>query len=365
MTDRVWNFSAGPAALPDPVLDEAREGLRDLGGSGLSILEVSHRSHWFEDVITEAEEGLRELLGIPEGYAVLFFQGGASLQFSTVAMNLLRGRSTGADYVVTGSWGAKAVTEARREGDVRIAWDGAGERFTRVPNADEMKTRSDAAYVHFTSNETIQGVEWSGEPRTPPGVPLVCDGSSDFLSHPIDMSRYGLLYAGAQKNAGPAGVTVVVLREELLERVPDELPSMLDYRTYATSRSMYNTPPTFAIYVVMLVTRWLRTQVGGLEEMARRNEQKACLLYDAIDGSGGFYRGHADPDSRSRMNVTFRLPSEELERAFLERASAEGLLELKGHRSVGGLRASIYNAMPVEGVRALRDLLDAFRAEHA
>ena len=364
MSDRAWNFSAGPATLPTAVLDEAREGIRELDGSGMSILELSHRSSWFERVIAEAEAGLRGLLGIPDGYAVLFLQGGASLQFSMVAMNLLGGRSTGAEYVITGSWGVKAFAEAQRSGAVGAAWDGKDEGFIRVPRTDELRFDRTAAYAHITSNETIQGVEWPTEPDTPAGVPLVCDMSSDFLSRPVDMSRYGVVYAGAQKNAGPAGVTVVVLRQDLLDRVPDDLPTMLDYRTHTRSHSLYNTPPTFAIYVLMLVTRWLRDEVGGLAEMATRNAEKAALLYDAIDGSGGFYRGHAEIGSRSRMNVTFRLPSEELERTFLDRAAERRLLELKGHRSVGGLRASIYNAMPIEGVRALRDLLEDFRSEH-
>ncbi|MEX2273971.1 MAG: 3-phosphoserine/phosphohydroxythreonine transaminase [Actinomycetota bacterium] len=364
MSDRVWNFSAGPATLPERVLAEAREGIHELSGSGMSILEISHRSPAFQDVIAEAEAELRALLGIPDSYAVLFLQGGASLQFSMVAMNLLRGRTPGADYVVTGSWGAKAVSEARHEGSLRIVWSGEDEGFTRVPRPNELRITDDAAYVHFTSNETIQGVQWQSEPDTPDGVPLVCDMSSDFLSRPIEIDRYGVLFAGAQKNAGPAGVTVVALRRELLDRVPDGLPSMLDYRTQEKSKSLYNTPPTFAIYVVMLVARWLRDEIGGLGEMASRNAEKAGLLYDAIDGSGGFYRGHADPSSRSRMNVTFRLPSEDLERRFLDIAAERGLLELKGHRSVGGLRASIYNAMPLEGVRTLTELLETFRAEH-
>jgi phosphoserine aminotransferase len=366
MTRRVWNFAAGPAMLPEPVLEHARDGIADLSGSGMSILEVSHRSPWFEEVIGEAEQGLRELLDVSDRHRVLFCQGGASLQFSMVAMNLLRPAGRPAHYAVTGSWSAKAVAEGRREGDAIVAWDGSDEGFVRVPDDQELTTGappfgSGAAYAHFTSNETIQGVEWPGEPAVPADTPLVSDMSSDFLSRPVDVSRYGLIYAGAQKNAGPAGVTIVIARDDLLERAAEDVPPMLDYRTYARTGSRYNTPPTFAIYVVMLVTRWLRDEIGGLERMAERNRQKASVLYEAIDASGGFYRGHARPDSRSRMNVTFRLPSEDLEREFRQFAEDVGLLELGGHRSVGGLRASIYNAMPLEGVTALREAMEEFR----
>ena len=367
MPERLFNFAAGPGILPLAVLEQARDDLPALPGLGASALEVSHRGAWFTSVIEEAENNLRQLLGVPDRHHVVFCQGGASMQFSMVPMNLLRGTGAAADHVVTGSWGAKAVTEARKEGDVRIAWTGADERFVRVPEPDELleAVAPSPAYVHVTTNETIQGVEFPATPIVPDDVPLVADASSDFLSRPIETELFGLLYAGAQKNAGPAGVTVVIVRDDLLERIPDGLPSTLDYRTYVEHRSLYNTPPVFAIYVLMLVTRWLRDDVGGLEEMGRRNRGKAALLYDAIDAAPDFYRGHARPDSRSLMNVTFRLPSEELDAAFVSEAAERGMVELRGHRSVGGIRASIYNAMPVEGVEALSAFMRAFAARHA
>ncbi|GBC81849.1 Phosphoserine aminotransferase [bacterium HR10] len=359
---RVYNFSAGPAMLPLPVLEEAQRHLLALPGVGMSVLEISHRSRWFEEIRDEAEANLRQLLRLPDHYHVLFLQGGASLQFSMVPMNLRRGREEAA-YIVTGSWSERAAEEARRQGDVRILWSGRAENYTRAPHPQEVPIPSRAAYVHFTSNETIQGVQFATEPETG-DVPLVCDASSDFLSRPIPIERYALLYAGAQKNAGPAGLTLVILRDDLLERIPDGLPTMLDYRTHVRHRSLYNTPPVFAIYIFMLVTRWLLHEIGGLEPMAALNRQKAQLLYDVIDRSEGFYRGHAHPESRSLMNVTWRLPNQELERAFLREAEARGLYELKGHRSVGGLRASLYNAMPLEGVRALRDFMQEFQERY-
>jgi len=362
MHDRRWNFSPGPAALPLSVLEQMREDLPALPGVGASVLEISHRSPAFAAVIEEAEGNLRELLHVPETHRVLFLQGGASLQFAMVPMNLLRGT---AEYVLTGSWSAKALAEAQRIGQTRVVWDGADGGMTTVPRLDRLDLDPAAAYLHVTSNETIQGVQFREGFELQRGAPLVCDGSSDLLSRPIPVERYGLLYGGAQKNAGPAGVTIVLLREDLLERIPLGLPSMLDYRTHVESRSLYNTPPVFAIYVFMLVTRWLRDEIGGLDAMHARNREKAELLYAAIDGSEGFYRGHAAPAARSLMNVTWRLPSPELERSFLAEATAEGLLELKGHRSVGGIRASVYNAMPLEGVEALRAFMDDFRARNA
>jgi phosphoserine aminotransferase len=354
----VANFSAGPATLPPPVLEEVRRDLVSLPGLGISPLEISHRSSWFEGVIGEAEANIRDLLAIPDGYRVLFLQGGATLQFSMVPMDLIPEAGT-AGYVVTGSWGAKALAEAGRLGSAGARWDGREEGYVRVPAAEDVGRRAEDAYLHITSNETIHGVQWPGG-AVPDAPVLVCDTSSDFLSRPVSVGRYGLLYAGAQKNAGPAGVTVVIVREDLLERIPEGLPRMLDYRTYAEHGSMDNTPPVFAIYVVALVTRWLRDEVGGLAAQETRNREKADLLYERIDASGGFYRGHAAPDSRSKMNVTWRLSSPELDTTFVAEAAAEGLVELKGHRSVGGIRASIYNAMPLEGVRALASFMDGF-----
>jgi phosphoserine aminotransferase len=365
VSDRVWNFSAGPANLPLPVVEEAREHLLSLPGAGASILEISHRSKAFGDVIEEAEANLRQLLEIGPAHRVLFLQGGASLQFSMVPMNLLRGADRPAAYVVTGSWGTKAVEEARRDGGVAVAWDGADGDYRDVPDLRELSVDRDAAYLHVTTNETIQGVEFPEGFEAPSGPALVADASSDFLSRPIELGPYGVLYAGAQKNAAPAGLTIAIVRDDVLARIPEGLPTMLDYRTYAKHDSLYNTPPVFAIYVLMLVTRWLRDDVGGLDKMRERNEEKAALLYDAIDRSDGFYRGHAAAGARSRMNATFRLPDEPLEHAFLAEAETHDLVELKGHRSVGGVRASIYNAMPLEGVRALRDFMETFRAEHA
>jgi phosphoserine aminotransferase len=365
MSDRVYNFAAGPAVLPLPVLKRAQRNLVSLPEIGVSPLEISHRSPWFEDVIAEAEANLRWLLAIPDSHHVVFCQGGATLQFSMVPMNLLRRGGTAA-YVVTGSWGAKAVGEAEKEGTVRVAWSGADDGFVRVPSDDELRTatESDAAFLHITSNETIQGIEFPSTPSAAAGIPLVCDASSDFLSRPVDMARYAVLYAGAQKNAGPAGVTIAIVRDDMLSRIPDGLPSVLDYRSYVEHRSMYNTPPVFAIYVLMLVTRWLRDDMGGLDEQLTRNCEKAGVVYDAIDQSDGFYRGHAEAGSRSLMNVTWRLPSPDLERRFIDEAGASGLTGLKGHRSVGGIRASLYNAMPAEGAQALEAFMRAFASSN-
>jgi phosphoserine aminotransferase len=364
MTERVFNFSPGPATLPLPVLQEVQQNLLALPGVGASVLEISHRSKTFEEIIAQAEANIRALLSLPEEYHVLFLQGGASLQFSQVPMSFLRGTGRSADYIVTGSWAKRALAEAQREGAVRIVWDGKADNYSRVPKHGEYEIDPSAAYVHFTSNETIQGIQFPAEPEVG-DVPLVCDASSDFLSRPIDVKRYGLIYAGAQKNVGPAGVTIVIIRQDMLEQVPDDLPTMLNYTVHVEHRSLYNTPPVFAVYVVMLVTRWLLENIGGLEQMHAINQQKAQLLYEAIDRSEGFYRGHAQPDSRSLMNATWRLPSEELEVQFVKEAKEAGLHELKGHRSVGGIRASMYNAMPIEGVRTLVEFMEHFRQKHA
>ncbi|MDT5061352.1 MAG: phosphoserine aminotransferase [Acidobacteriota bacterium] len=360
MTERIYNFSAGPAVLPVSVLEEAQRELVSLPGVGMSVMEISHRSKTFDEIIGSAERGLRELLGLPENYRVLFLQGGASLQFSMIPMNFLP-KDGSADYIVTGSWGKKAVKEAKREGAVNIAATTADGGFTRVPAQDELKLDPKAAYVHITTNETIEGVEWKWEPETG-NVPLVADASSDILSHAIPVEKYALIYAGAQKNMGPSGVTLVIIRDDLLERIPDNLHTMLDYRTHVQNNSLYNTPNTWGIYIINLVCKWLQEK-GGLAGMERENEAKAQLLYDAIDATG-FYRGHADADSRSIMNVTFRLPNEELEKKFANEATAAGLDGLKGHRSVGGIRASIYNAFPREGVEALVSFMQEFEKKN-
>jgi phosphoserine aminotransferase len=364
MSKRVFNFSAGPAVLPQAVLEAAARAIVELPGAGSSILEVSHRSKAFEAVLADAKSLLTELLAIPPGYKILFLQGGSSLQFTMLPMNLLAGTGKTADYILTGTWGTKAFQGAQREGTARAAWDGKSHNYSYVPTQKDLKLTGDAAYVHFTANETIQGVEFPHEPEAA-SAPLVCDASSNFLSRPVPVDHYGLIYACAQKNAGIAGVTVVIIRDDLVERVPKGLPPMLDYRLHAENDSLYNTPPVFAIYVLMLVARWLKDEVGGLAAMAQRNRRKAQLLYDVLDEHPDFYRAHARPDSRSMMNVTWRLPSEELEQAFLKQAQSRGMVDLKGHRSVGGIRASIYNAMPEAGVTALRDLMQEFHQHHA
>ncbi len=356
MTERIYNFSAGPAVLPVPVLEQARDEMLSLSGVGMSVMEISHRSKTFDEIHKGAEQGLRELMGIPENYKVLFLQGGASLQFSMVAMNLLT-EGASADYILTGSWGQKAAKEAKKAGTVSIAADMADSRYSRVPTQDELKLDPHAAYVHMTSNETIEGVEWRAEPEVG-DVPLINDASSNILSRPVDVGKYALIYAGAQKNMGPSGVTVVIIRDDLLTRIPDGLHTMLDYRTHTENDSLYNTPNTWGIYIINLICKWLKGK-GGLEGMHRENEAKAALLYDAIDATA-FYRGHADVNCRSNMNVTFRLPSEELEKKFAQEATAAHLDGLKGHRSVGGIRASIYNAFPREGVEALVSFMKEF-----
>jgi phosphoserine aminotransferase len=361
-TARVHNFGAGPATLPLPVLEQVQAELLDYRGSGMSVMEMSHRSSTFERVLEETEADLRALLGLGDDHAVLFLQGGATLQFAMVPANL-RPAASSADYAVSGHWAKVALKEAEKSGRARTCGSTEASGFDRVPAADGLDLDPRAAYLHFTSNNTIYGTQWAREPEPPPGVPLVCDASSDALSRPLDTGRYGLLYAGAQKNLGPAGITLVVVRRGLLERTPAGLPALLDYRLMAEKRSLYNTPPTFTIYVVGLVLKWLR-EIGGLAGVAARNEAKAALLYGAIDGSGGFYRGHARREDRSRMNVTFRLASEALEKRFLGEASASGLSGLKGHRSVGGLRASLYNACSIESVRALVDFMAEFQRRH-
>jgi phosphoserine aminotransferase len=359
-TERVYNFSPGPAVLPLEVLERARDEMLSLPGVGMSVLEISHRSPAFDRILEDTLQALRQLLGIGDDYEVLLMQGGASLQFSMVPMNLLRGRQGAADYILTGTWGQTGAKEARREGKVHVAWDGGATAYDRLPAASEIQLSGNAEYVHVTSNETIQGVQWKHDPESG-GAPLVCDCSSDFMSRPIDVSKYGLIYACAQKNAGIAGVTVVIIRKDLLERSRDDLPTMLDYRTYAKNGSRPNTPPVFAVYVLGLVCQWLRDGVGGLAAMNRHNGAKAKLLYDVLDASGGFYAGHARPECRSDMNVTFRLPDETLEKAFIKGATERRLIDLKGHRSVGGIRASIYNAMPLSGVESLRDYMLEFQ----
>jgi phosphoserine aminotransferase len=349
VTHRIHNFAAGPAVMPLPVLEEIQRDLLALPGVGISVLEISHRSAAFEGILAQAEADIRALGNVPPNYKVLFLQGGASLQFSMVPMNLLIAGAT-ADYIDSGSWADKAIKEAKKVGVVNVAASTKGENYSRVPRQDELKLTPGAAYVHMTSNNTIEGTEYRELPAVG-DVPLVSDTSSDMFSRPIDVARHALIYSGAQKNMGPAGVTVVIVRDDILQRSQKTLPTMLNYAVHAENDSLYNTPPAFGVYAVGLVMKWLRAQ-GGLERIAVANERKAAKLYAEIDRTG-FYRGTAQRDCRSLMNVTFRLATEDLERQFVEESTASGLDGLKGHRSVGGMRASIYNAFPEEGVDAL------------
>jgi phosphoserine aminotransferase len=356
---RVFNFSAGPAVMPLPVLEEIQRDLIALPGIGMSILEISHRSKAFEAILAATESDIRALASVPSNYKVLFLQGGASTQFSMVPMNLMTPGGT-ADYIDGGSWAEKAYKEARRLGNAKLAATTKAENYSRLPLASELQLTPAADYVHMTSNNTIEGTEYKALPDVG-SIPLVSDTSSDIFSRPIDVARHGLIYAGAQKNLGPAGATIVIVREDLLQRSVEKkasLPTMMSYAVHAENGSMYNTPPTFAIYAVGLVMKWLRAN-GGLPAMLAANERKAAKLYAEIDRTG-FYRGTAHKDCRSLMNITFRLPSEELEREFVKEATAAGLDGLKGHRSVGGMRASLYNAFPERGVDALVAFMKEF-----
>ena len=355
-TTRIHNFSAGPAVLPVEVLEEAQRNLLELPGVGMSILEISHRSKTFDDIIQGCEADMRTLARIPSDYKILFLHGGASLQFSMVPMNLLPAGGS-ADYIVTGVWGQKAVKEAKKVGAVKIAGTTEADSFKSVPKQQDLTLDPDAAYVHMTSNNTIYGTEWHWLPDTG-NAPLVSDMSSDIFSRPVDVGKHALIYAGAQKNLAPAGVTLAIVREDMLKKSPSSLHTMLNYAVHAENQSMYNTPPVFSIYVMRLVMTWLLKN-GGLDAMETHNQRKADKLYGEIDRTG-YYRGHAAKDARSRMNVTFRLPSEDLEKKFAKEATAAGLDGLKGHRSVGGMRASIYNAFPEAGVDALVDFMRQF-----
>jgi phosphoserine aminotransferase len=360
MVKRIYNFSSGPAVLPLPVLEEAREALLSLGDTGIGILEHSHRGKAFLNVYNETVALFREVGRIPDDYEILFLQGGASTQFFMIPMNLLAKDQT-ADYLVTGAWSEKAVGEAKLFGNTHVAGTSKDRNFCYIP-----KTRtysSKPAYVHFTSNNTIFGTEFFEEPAVPPGTPLICDASSDIFSRPLDIKRYGVIYAGAQKNLGPAGTTLVIIRKDLIERGPKDLPTMLQYRTHASNESMYNTCPTFGIYVMGLVVKWIKSQ-GGIVALETRNKAKADKLYAYLDSSR-LFKATADRDSRSRMNVTFVTGKEELDNEFVKFAEKQGLDGLKGHRSVGGMRASLYNAFPAEGVDALIDAMKRFESQHA
>ncbi len=357
---QVFNFSAGPAVLPEEVLAQAAAEMLDWHGSGQSVMEMSHRGKEYMSIHEQAERDLRELMGIPDSHAVLFLQGGATLQFAMVPLNLLGERSS-ADYVHTGEWSQKAIKEARRFGEAKVVASSEDRQFTYVPAQASWKRSRDAAYLHYCANETIGGVEFGFTPEVD-DVPLVADISSNFLSRPVDVARHALLYGGAQKNIGPAGLTIVIVRKDLLGRARAGIPTMLDYKVHADADSMLNTPPTWAVYIAGLVFQWLKRQ-GGVPAIEERNVEKARLLYDYLDATA-FYTNPVDRSDRSRMNVPFRLPDAALDEPFLKGAKERGLLQLKGHRSVGGMRASIYNAMPIEGVRALVDYMREFEKSH-
>lgn len=358
MTKRVYNFNPGPATLPLEVLEQAQRELLSYQDTGMSILEMSHRSKPYESIHKEAEASLKDMLGVGDNYRVLFLQGGASSQFSMIPMNFLPAGRT-ADYIITGSFAEKAWQEAKLIGSTHVAASTADSKFSRIPEPAEIKLSDNPVYVHLTSNNTIYGTQWSDFPDTGT-VPLIVDMSSDILSRPVDGNKFALIYAGAQKNLGTAGVTIVVIRQDLLESCPKALPAMLRYDIHAKNDSLYNTPPGFSVYLANLSLQWLKRQ-GGPAGIERHNREKAALIYDTIDNSGGFYRGHADKNSRSMMNITFRLPGEELEARFVKEAEAAGLVGIKGHRSVGGMRASIYNAMSKAGCQALADFMVEFQ----
>ncbi|MFD4491543.1 3-phosphoserine/phosphohydroxythreonine transaminase [Lysinibacillus fusiformis] len=361
MTQRAYNFNAGPSALPQEVLEKAQQQLVDFRDSGMSIMEMSHRSAIFDEVHNEAIALLKKLYAIPENYEVLFLQGGASLQFTMVPMNFLS-TDQKASYVLSGSWSEKAFKEAKFFGTPVEAASTKENQYRRIPALADIQFNEDDAYVHITSNNTIYGTQWKNYPNTG-NVPLVADMSSDILSKPIDIQKFGLIYAGAQKNLGPSGVTVVIIRKDLLEKANKNIPTMLKYTTHADSNSLYNTPPTFGIYMLGEVLKWVESN-GGVAAVEKHNELKAKVIYDAIDNSNGFYKGHATPESRSLMNITFRVTDEELEKLFLAEAKAAGFVGLNGHRSVGGCRASTYNAVPLEACEALRDFMVDFQQKH-
>jgi phosphoserine aminotransferase len=354
------NFSGGPGALPELVLQQTQEAILSVPEVGLSILGISHRSDWFAAVVAELENNVRDLLGLPTSYHVLFLQGGATQQFSMLPMLLMPGQLAPAEYIHTGYWSGKALPEARREGLVKVLWSGESCGFTRLPADDELNFHAEAPYLHYVSNETVEGLQFQ-RVLGRDDVPRICDMSSDFLSAPGDYQRFSMIYAHAQKNIGPAGVTVVVIKDELLKTAPENLPGFLDYRKQIEAHSILNTPPVFAIYVVLLVTRWLRDEIGGLTAMDALNAQKAALLYRVLDGSDGFYRGHVDREYRSKMNVAFNLPTEVLEQKFQTAASHAGFSGLEGHRSLGGLRASLYNGLTLSAVEKLAEFMECFR----
>lgn len=361
--DRIYNFSAGPGVMPEPVLRRAQQDIWNMAGSGIGILEHSHRGPVFDRVLEECVADVREVGSIPDDYDVFFVQGGASSQFFMVPMNFIRERSQNTDYFNTGKWASDAIKEAKLFCRVNVAGTSEATNHDRIPPRESWTFSKDATYCHFTSNNTIFGTQWQVEPEHPHGAPLICDASSDIFSRTIDVRKYGLIYAGAQKNLGPSGVVLVIARKSLIDSGRDDLPTMLKYKTHARNDSRYNTPPTFAIYLVGQTMKWLKS-LGGLRAIQKINEEKAAILYDFLDRSG-FYRCHAQKDSRSLMNITFKCPTEDLDKQFCREAEQAGLDGLKGHRSVGGMRASLYNAFPIEGVRALVEFMKRFESQHA
>ncbi|TQR17957.1 3-phosphoserine/phosphohydroxythreonine transaminase [Psychrobacillus soli] len=362
MIKRAYNFSAGPSALPLEVLEKAQKELVNFRGTGMSIMEMSHRGATFENIHNEAISRMRKLFSIPDQYEVLFLQGGASLQFSMIPMNLLKeGQQAG--YIMTGSWSEKAFKEAKLFGEPYQIATTKENKYRNIPTFEDIQFNSEDAYIHLTSNNTIYGTQWHSFPDTGE-IPLIVDMSSDIMSKPIDVSKFGMIYAGAQKNLGPSGVTVVIVRKDLLEKANTEIPTMLKYSTHAENNSLYNTPPTFGIYMLGEVLNWIEEK-GGLEAIAKHNEEKAKVIYDTIDNSNGFYVGHATTESRSLMNITFRVTDEELEKQFLTEVKEAGFVGLNGHRSVGGCRASTYNAVPFEACKALSDFMIEFQRKHS
>lgn len=362
MGNRAYNFNAGPAALPLEVLQKAQEELVEYQGIGMSIMEISHRSSHYEKVNDETQQLLKQLFSIPAGYQVQFLQGGASTQFAMIPMNFLKPGKVGS-YVLTGAWAEKAIKEGKLFGETSIAASSAAEKFMKIPDLGDIQIDPNAAYLHITSNETIEGAQFQSYPDTG-GVPLIADMSSDILCRPVDVSKFSFIYAGAQKNLGPSGVTVAIIKEDMLQDLPKNIPTMLRYEIHAQNNSLYNTPPVYSVYMVNLVLKWIKDQ-GGLTVVEQNNRKKTDLIYSAIDQSGGFYRGPVDKGSRSIMNITFRLQDEELEKKFVKESEQNGFVGLKGHRSVGGLRASTYNAVPYESCKALADFMADFQQRNS
>jgi phosphoserine aminotransferase len=359
------NFSAGPGALPDNVLLQTQQAIVALPETGISVLGMSHRSDWFKDVVDETEGNLRKLLSIPKNYHVLLLQGGSSLQFSMIPMHFLKDTGKVAEFIVSGYWSKKAPVEAQYEGQVKVVWDGTQSGYRHLPSAKNLDLSENAAYLHYVSNETVEGLQFSYMPGLK-GVPLICDMASDILSQPIPVEQFDLIYAHAQKNLGPAGVTLVIIKDEFLQScVNQNLPTFLDFRTHIQSKSIYNTPPVFAIYTTMLVTRWLLNDIGNLDNMAKINNQKASAIYHALDLYNDFYNCHADKSVRSKMNVAFNIKDQSLEKAFIESATQQGFYGLEGHRSIGGLRASLYNAVTLEAAELLASFLKDFANQHS